>query len=320
MNIVIVDRGNPIPAKKYGGTERVIWALGHELNKQGHKVTFIVPDGSKCSFANIVVYDASKPLEQLIPTDTDLVHLFFMPEETITIPHLITMGANPSAGVEMPLNTVFVSKNHANRYNSDAFVHNCLLWSDYHKIDLGKKRTHLHFLAKGSWKVKNLSGSARIAVKSGNRLHVLGADRWKSYNFKRSPLYTLHPKVKYFGMADDLKKVEVMQESKGLLFPVKWHEPFGLAIIESMYCGCPVFGSDMGSLTELVTQETGFVSNDEEELIDAVKTMKFDTEVCHKYAVDNFNPEVITNKYLSLYDKVMAGETLNKTSPSLIIT
>ena len=36
------------------------------------------------------------------------------------------------------------------------------------------------------------------------------------------------------------EKGEILNSSKGLVFPVLWHEPFGLAIIESLYYGCPV--------------------------------------------------------------------------------
>lgn len=39
MRILIVHN-SVIPAHKYGGTERVIWYLGKELVKQGHKVRF----------------------------------------------------------------------------------------------------------------------------------------------------------------------------------------------------------------------------------------------------------------------------------------
>lgn len=245
MNIVIVDRGNKIPAKKYGGTERVIWGLGYELNKMGHQVTFIVPSGSSCNFGNVIAYDPEINLNQLIPKNTDIVHMNFIPLNELHYPHLITMHGNAKKNDVFPLNTVFVSKNHAKRNNSEIYVYNGLLWDDYPKIDLTKNRDYLHFLAKASWKIKNLSGAAKIAVKSKNKLQVLGGEKWKMYNLKRKPLYTLNPKIKYLGQVDNFQKMEAMQHSKGLLFPVIWDEPFGLAMIESLYAGCPVFGTLM---------------------------------------------------------------------------
>ncbi len=52
-----------------------------------------------------------------------------------------------------------------------------------------------------------------------------------------------------------------MQRSKGLIFPVLWNEPFGLAAIESLYAGAPVFGPNYGSIPELINEKTGYTSN-----------------------------------------------------------
>ncbi len=66
MHVLIVNNTR-IPAHKYGGTERVIWWLGKELVKAGHRVSYLVARGSKCDFAEILVYDFSKTVEQQTP-------------------------------------------------------------------------------------------------------------------------------------------------------------------------------------------------------------------------------------------------------------
>ncbi|RYE12133.1 MAG: glycosyltransferase family 4 protein, partial [Sphingobacteriales bacterium] len=53
MNILIAHN-SVIPAFKYGGTQRVIWWLGKELVKRGHKITYLVAKGSHCDFATII--------------------------------------------------------------------------------------------------------------------------------------------------------------------------------------------------------------------------------------------------------------------------
>src|SRR5690606_2511330 len=138
MKITIVERSSPIPAHKYGGTERVIWGLGYELSKLGHKVTFVVPKGSSCSFADVIEHNPDVAISSLIPKDTDIVHMNFVPDD-LNFPFLVTMHGNPAKGEKLPLNTVFVSKNHANRHNSDSYVYNGLLWEDYPKVDLTLK-------------------------------------------------------------------------------------------------------------------------------------------------------------------------------------
>ncbi|MBP9848979.1 MAG: glycosyltransferase [Flavobacterium sp.] len=315
MKITIIDRGNVIPPTKYGGTERVIWGLGFELNKLGHEINYIVPKGSFCEFADIIEYDSNISINNLIPHDTDFVHMNFVPNEKINFPYLVTMHGNPSKDEILPINTVFVSKNHAKRYNSDVFVYNGLLWDDYPEINLKLKRYYYHYLAKGSWKVKNLSGAAKIAIKADKNLLVMGAEKWKFYNFKRKPFFSLNPKIKYLGMVDDNIKIKIMQESNGLIFPVLWDEPFGLAIIESLYAGCPVFGTIYGSLPELINENIGFLSNDENEIIAAIKDKKFSPNVCHEYAKNNFNSRIMTENYMKLYYKILDGETLNKDFP-----
>ena len=225
------------------------------------------------------------------------------------------MHGNPEINKPLPLNTVFISKNHAIRHNSNVYVYNGLNWNDYPEINLNKPRKHFHFLAKASWKIKNLAGAAEIAVKAKQNLVVLGGSRYKFYNFKRSPMYTLNYRIKYKGMVDNFEKIKYLEESKGLIFPVLWDEPFGLAIIESLYAGCPIYGANRGSITEIVTKDVGFLSNNYSEIINAMNTMEFTAENCHKYAKLNFNSNIMATNYLKLYSKILNGENLHTQNP-----
>ena len=67
MNITIV-LGDKIPSIKYGGTQRVMWYLGKELNKRGHKVTFIAGKGSSCPFAKVIELDPVSYTHLTLPT------------------------------------------------------------------------------------------------------------------------------------------------------------------------------------------------------------------------------------------------------------
>ena len=81
MNITIV-LGDKIPSIKYGGTQRVMWYLGKELNKRGHKVTFIAGKGSSCPFAKVIELDPSVNLNTQIPTRTSYISTFPFPKES----------------------------------------------------------------------------------------------------------------------------------------------------------------------------------------------------------------------------------------------
>lgn len=307
MNILIFLK-NKIPSLLYGGTERVIWYLGKELDKMGHSVTFLVNEGSSCDFAKVIFYNPNTSLNDQIPDDIDIVHInddYF--NEEISKPLVVTIHGNPDNKSLHP-NSIFVSKNHANRYNSESFVYNGLDWDMYNKPNLNSKRAYFHFLGNASWKVKNVRGAINIIKKSKTeKMAVMGGTRWHPNTF------TLNNRISFLGMVDDTKKATVMNKSKGLLFPVTWNEPFGLAITESLFYGCPVFGSTYGSLPELVNQDVGFLSNSEEGLVDALlNSENFSKEKCSSYAIEEFNSKKMAFSYLDKYEIVLNGNNLNK--------
>ncbi|HEX8024351.1 glycosyltransferase [Mucilaginibacter sp.] len=314
MNILIVNN-TPIPATKYGGTERIIWWLGRELNRLGHKITYLVGEGSSCPFGKVLTYDPTKDLDQQVPDNIDVVHFQFQVSGFTKKPYIVTVHNNPG-GAQLDLNSVFVSANHADRHGSTVFVHNAIDTADYQKPDLNNKRTHTHFLAKAAWRIKNVKGAIDVATMSGNKLVVLGGTR---LNLKMGLRFTPNLNVRFKGMVGDEAKSVVMNSSKALLFPVLWHEPFGIAIIESLYFGCPVFGTPYGSLPELVPAEIGLLSASKSELAAGLKNIdSFNKQYCHQYAADNFNIGKMAATYLELYERVLNGQALNSEQPKLI--
>lgn len=316
MNILLADNGK-IPALKYGGTERVIWYLGKELKKRGHNVTFLCAPGSDCDFATIIERDNTLPLLTQIPDDTDIMHFNYPASDLPDIPVIFTNHGNRNSTEPFHKNTVFVSESHAGRYGSDCFVHNGLDWSDYGPVTLDNRRSYFHFLGNAAWKVKNLKGAIETVLSLPNaKLAVMGGHR---INFRMGFRVTFSPRISFHGMVGGKKKSELLQNSNGLIFPVRWHEPFGLAIIESMYYGCPVFGTPYGSLPELVPAECGSLHHSSEELAEAIMTFPISKSrrICHEYALKNFNASEMADKYLKLYVKILAGQSLNQVEPSL---
>ena len=85
---------------------------------------------------------------------------------------------------------------------------------------------------------------------------------------------------------------------------MRWHEPFGLAIIESLYYGCPVVGTPYGSLPELVNKQIGFLSIHKSELLQALENIQaFDSVLCHETALENFNSRKMAMAYLEKYSR-----------------
>ncbi len=315
MNIAIVHN-SIIPVAEYGGIERVIWYLGAELVKKNHNVTFLVKQGSECPFAAVKTINPSLSLNDQIPVNTDFVHLHFIPDEMIEYPHLITVHGNLPSGTVFSPNTNFVSKNHARRFGADAFVYNGLDWKDYGTPDLTSKGNYVHFLGKAAWRLKNVSGAIKIAHSNKTEIKILGGTR---FNIKMGLRFTTSPWAKFYGMVGGERKLELLSHSRALIFPVLWHEPFGLAIIESLFFGCPVLGTQCGSLPELIRDEVGFLSNKQQELIDEFQNIdEFKPKICHEYAADNFNSKIMAENYLLLYEKILNGREINNTTPRFI--
>ncbi len=314
MHILLVNYGK-IPVVEYGGTERVIWYLGRELANMGHKVTYMVDQGY-CDFGKVLFIDRHKSFSEQIPAYIDFVHFNFDPKEEIGKPYLVTLHGNINDDREMDINTVFVSKNHASRYSSSSYVHNGLDWNDYGPVNFNHKREYFHFLGKAAWRVKNVAGAIKvIRLAKNEKLKVLGGNR---LNIKMGFRLTLSPKVSFSGMVDSKQKAALLQKSKGMIFPVKWHEPFGLALTESLYYGCPIFGTPYGSLPEIVLPEVGFLSNRSEELALALKNAdSYSRKYCHEYAVEHFNSKLMAMRYLEKYEEVLNGKTLNTAKPKL---
>ncbi len=317
MNIVLSEPNVVIPALKYGGAERILWDLARFLVSKKHKITFLVKDGSTCDFADVITYNSSLSIDEQIPEDTDLVHFHGEFRET-NKKYIVTLHGHVSEQTVLPKNTVFISQRHAEIYGSKVFVYNGLNWDNYPKIELNRSRNQFHFLGKSWWKVKNLNGAINTALAANEKLDVLGGNRWAYKNLKNNTLNKLNPKIKYHGMVDNDYKSNITSQSKGMIFPVLWEEPFGLALIESLYFGAPVFGTPYGSLPELIIPEVGFLSNKMEDVVRAIKEQSFSPEKCRAYVLDNFTESIMGNGYLNIYEKVLNGEIINSSNPKKI--
>lgn len=311
MHILLINQ-SPIPVYGYGGTERVIWDLGKTLVALGHKVSYLVPAGSQCDFGQVIPIQENQPWDAQIPADVDVAHFQFNPHVELDRPYLVTEHGNARKPKPLPRNTVFLSHNHAARYGSDQFVYNGLDWSAYGPVDFIQPRPHYHFLGKAAWSVKNVRGAIAVAKKAGVELDVLGGER---FQFKRGLRWTLSRSIHFHGMVGGEQKFRLLNASQGLIFPVRWHEPFGLAVIESLYFGCPVFATPYGALPELVPAHCGTLAADANTLAAAVRGNRFDRRACHQHAVTHFSALQMTKGYLEVYQRILDGEILHQKQP-----
>ena len=207
---------------------------------------------------------------------------------------------------------MFLSQNHAQRYGSTEYVYNGLDWDAYGPVDFERPRSHYHFLGKAAWSVKNVRGAIAVARRAGVELDVLGGKR---FNIKGGLRLTLSSRVHFHGMVGGGQKFGLLNASRGLILPVRWHGPFGLAIIESLYFGCPVFSTPYGALPELIAPEYGALADSAQALADAIQQRQFDARACHAYAKQRFHARAMAQAYVRVYERVLDGEQLNPQAP-----
>ena len=309
---VLLCRG-PFPAFKFGGTERVVWSLATAQKQQGHEVKFLMrphdirPEGT-------LLYDKRKSFNQQITDWPDVVHFHCAFTGELDKPFVCTEHANADKAKQYDRNTIFISQRHANNHHSDCYVYNGLDWSEYGQPSFESNSNYVHFLGKATVRHKNMTGAAKIAKKAGHKLAVLGGKR---FEFGKKGYFNLDMNIDFKGMVGGDDKFTIIKQSQALLFPVRWHEPFGLAITESLFLGTPVIGTPFGSLPEIITQpEMGLLTTDYNEMVDALKHLdRFDPKVCHQVARDVFNADVMAQQYQAMYDKVLNGEYLNQAAP-----
>lgn len=292
------------PVIGYGGTERVAYWLGKAQAEMGHEVVFLCLEGSSLPFAKTLPLPTGiTDLDPYLPAGADIVQLYGTPNFKISAPFLVNIGGNASAGERFDPNTVFVSADHARRHNWSEFVHNGIDLAEY-PLATGAREPYAVFLAKASWRVKNLRGAIAISRDAGLRLKVAGG---------RAPWWFRG--VDSCGVVDGAKKLDLLRAARVMLFPVIWEEPFGLAVVEAMACGTPVVATPRGALPEIITPESGGLANSHQELVDLVKGGRWDPALCRARVESHFTHLKMAQKYLEYYKKILSLGKLREGAP-----
>jgi glycosyltransferase involved in cell wall biosynthesis len=151
----------------------------------------------------------------------------------------------------------------------------------------------------------------RIAALAGMRLKIAAkVDHVDREYFKEEiePLLA-QPHVEFIGEIAEHQKAEFLGEATGLLFPIAWREPFGLAMIEAMACGTPVLAMGNGSVPEVVDEGvTGFIVADEAAAATAAGRLHaLDRERIRRVFEERFTARRMAEDYISLYRYLIAG-------------
>jgi len=308
---VVVASHHRLPVEGYGGPQRVVVALGRGLAALGHKVTVLAQPGTRVAEAAKIVEVAPRSLKNsggdltpLIPGDADIVHAHFPVKKLPTnVPLVQTLHGNWKPGTPLPPNTIFLSRDHAQRHGSDVFVYNGLDPSEY--IFRRRKEQWDLFLGK-LHSDRGYHWAIDAARRTGRRLIIAGG--WR-------PSFT--GVIKYVGEVGGKRKAVLLARARCLWMPAQWDEPFGLPTIEALLSGTPVLGTRRGALPEIVTPDVGVLRDTLEELIAAMDTVgSLDAEACRARAERHFTSLVMAEGYARMYQTMVSTGKLPPGKPT----
>ncbi len=149
---------------------------------------------------------------------------------------------------------------------------------------------------------KRLEKSIDFVIDAGKPF--AGDDYYKKV---MKPILDSGKQIIYIGEINGDQKKLWYSHARATLFPIQWGEPFGLVLIESMACGTPVLAFNKGSVPEIVIHgKTGFVVDSIDEMIESVKLIhSIKSSDCRNHIKENFSISSMSEKYASLYQKII---------------
>jgi glycosyltransferase involved in cell wall biosynthesis len=125
------------------------------------------------------------------------------------------------------------------------------------------------------------------------------------FNDKVKP--QLGPKCEYNGPITDAEKSEFLGNAMALLFPIRWREPFGIVMAESLACGTPVIGTRIGSVPEIIRHgKTGFICDSVGDMIKAIHEIgSIERQTCRLEAEQRFSSSSMLFKVLTVYGELL---------------
>lgn len=156
---------------------------------------------------------------------------------------------------------------------------------------------------------KGVKEAVQVALKTERRLIITGSlSPTSKWYFDEHVKPYLSDKILYLGMIDKMQLTKYYQKAAALLVPIRWEEPFGLTMAESMSCGTPVIAFRRGSVAEVIVDgKTGFIVESTAEMAEAVgKLNKINRSDCRRHVEQNFTTERMIKEYESVLRKLVS--------------
>ena len=156
---------------------------------------------------------------------------------------------------------------------------------------------------------KGVDRAIHAARAAGRRL-VIAAKMWQPdevayFHEVVEPL--LGEDATFVGQVGGAAKVALLGGATCLVNPIRWPEPFGLVMLESLACGTPVVAFREGAAPEIVDHGvTGFIVDGDDEMVAALRDVDQLSRLSCRAAVRRrFSAERMVAEHLELYERVV---------------
>ena len=327
-----------VPPARYGGTERVVSWLTEELEALGHEVTLFASGDSHTSAE--LVPCGERALRAALVDDEIAPHVLqlervFDPRRRFDIIHFHSGTMHLPLARRSPTPTVTTMHG---RLDLPELTE--LLWEmrDLPLVSISDEQREpvpwcrwvgtvhhgqppellrhdprggrsLAFLGRVSPE-KGPVDAIRIARAAGVPLVIAAkVDKYDQRFFDDviAPLIAEDDSITFLGEVDDAGKQALLGRALGLIFPIDWPEPFGLAMIEAMACGTPVVARRRGSVPSIVEHgRTGFIVDDVVSGVEAVQRLTtLDRAAVRAAFEERFTARRMALDYVALYEKLI---------------
>ncbi|WP_244163313.1 glycosyltransferase family 4 protein [Paenibacillus pectinilyticus] len=308
-----VPNARPIPSRKEGGTEKIVYELTESLVKRGHHVYVFAAKGSRTS-ARLITYPQhlkKKGIRQFVlkkmPPKVDIIHDHTfnsaIGKARIKVPTICTLHMPSRNRVRFP---VYVSKRAraVMGKNRGYYVYNGINPKEYEFSSI--KKDYLLFMGR-IIKEKGILHAIEIAEKTRKQLIIAGPIKDKAlFRKKILPRILRNPRIHYVGAVGGKRKQNLLKHASCLLFPSTWEEPFGLVMIEAMACGTPVIALKRGAVSEVLAGFPQLICHTVSEMIEKVNKGYYPSPyLLRNYVKRRFSRDRMVTRYVHLYRKLV---------------
>jgi glycosyltransferase involved in cell wall biosynthesis len=154
---------------------------------------------------------------------------------------------------------------------------------------------------------KGTREALEIARACGKRLILAGIIQDQAYYDRYVAPHVDNDNVAYVGSVGPVARNRWLGNALALLHPIRFDEPFGLSVIESMACGTPVIAFNRGSMPELIENgKNGFLVDTVEAAIEAlIRIKEIDRAACRIHVERHFTADRMVQEYIGVYEMIL---------------